>query len=48
MDYSKIMDLDNITLKDCDRFYKNGKSIILNDGRVVNVMEEKIERNQVK
>ena len=40
MDYSKVIDLDGITLEDCERFYANGKRLIVNDGRVVNVVEE--------
>ena len=40
MDYSKVIDLDNIILEDCERFYENGKRLIINDGRVVNIVEE--------
>lgn len=40
MDYSKVIDLDSITLEDCERFYTNGKRLIVNDGRVVNIVEE--------
>ena len=40
MDYSKVIDLNSITLEDCERFYKNGKRLIVNDGRVVNIVEE--------
>lgn len=40
MDYSKVIDLDNITLEDCERFYENGKRLIVNDGRVVSIVEE--------
>lgn len=40
MDYSKVIDLDSITLEDCERFYVNGKRLIVNDGRVVNIVEE--------
>lgn len=40
MDYSKVIDLDSIILEDCERFYENGKRLIINDGRVVNIVEE--------
>lgn len=40
MDYSKVIDLDSIALEDCERFYVNGKRLIVNDGRVVNIVEE--------
>lgn len=40
MNYSKVIDLDSITLEDCERFYENGKRLIINDGRVVDIMEE--------
>ena len=40
MDYSKVIDLNSITLADCERFYKNGKRLIVNDGRVVDIVEE--------
>ena len=40
MDYSKVIDLYGITLEDCERFYANGKRLIVNDGRVVNIVEE--------
>lgn len=43
MDYSKIIDLDNITLDDCDRFYQNNKRLIINDGRVIDIVEEYYE-----
>ena len=40
MDYSKVIDLDSITLEDCERFYANGKRLIVNDGRIVYIVEE--------
>lgn len=46
MDYSKIIDLDNVTIEDCERLHKHrSKNIILNDGRIVNLedMEDKNE-----
>ena len=40
MDYSKVIDLDSITKEDCERFYANGKRLIINDGIVVDIVEE--------
>ena len=40
MEYDKIIDLDGITLEDCERFYANGKRLIVNDGRVADIVEE--------
>lgn len=40
MDYEKIIDLDNLTISDCEIFYNNGKRMIINDGRIVNIVEE--------
>lgn len=41
MDYSNIIELDNVTLQDCDNMYrmKNMRTVI-NDGRVVNFEKE--------
>ena len=40
MDYNKVIDLCGITLEDCERFYENGNRLIVNDGRVVDIVEE--------
>ena len=40
MDYNKVIDLDSITKEDCERFYNNGKRLIVNEGRVVDIVEE--------
>ena len=40
MDYNKVIDLDGVTLEDCERFYENGNRLIVNDGRVINIAEE--------
>ena len=40
MDYNKVIDLDGMTLEDCEGFYANGKRLIVNDGRVINIVEE--------
>ena len=41
MDYNNIIELDNITLQDCEDMYrmKNMRTVI-NDGRVVNFEKE--------
>ena len=40
MDYNKVIDLCGITLEDCERFYANGKRLIVNDGRIIDIVEE--------
>lgn len=40
MEYDKIIDLDSITLADCENFYNNGKRMVVNDGRIVDIVEE--------
>ena len=40
MDYSKVIDLNSITKEDCERFYANGKRLIINDGRIIDIVEE--------
>ncbi len=35
-----MFDLDSITLEDALRFYNNGKRLTLNDGVVVDIVEE--------
>lgn len=37
MDYSKILELDNVTLNDCFDLYKyKNKITIIEDGRIIN------------
>ena len=43
MEYYKIIDLDSITLADCENFYNNGKRMIANDGRIIDIVEEEDE-----
>ena len=40
MDYNKVIDLCGITLEDCERFYTNGKRLIVTDGRIIDIVEE--------
>ena len=40
MDYSKVIDLNSITKEDWERFYANGKRLIINDGRIIDIVEE--------
>ena len=41
MDYSKMIEMDNVTIKDClDLLEKKNKRTIINDSRIVNFIEE--------
>lgn len=41
MDYDKIIELDDVTLQDCEELYNfKGIEIIINDGRIVNFVKE--------
>lgn len=41
MDYSKIIELDNVTLEDCiDLYEKKNMITIINDGRIINFEKE--------
>ena len=40
MDYEKIIDLDSIILVDFYVFYIIGQRMIINDGRIVDIVEE--------
>lgn len=41
MDYDKIIELDDVTLQDCEELYdRKGIEIIINDGRIVNFVNE--------
>lgn len=41
MDYDKIIELDDVTLQDCEELYDfKGIEIIINDGRIVNFVKE--------
>lgn len=35
-----MFDFDSITLEDALRFYNNGKRLVLNDGMVIDIVEE--------
>ena len=42
MDYSNIIELDNVTLQDCCDMYKmRNEYAVINDGRLVNFVKEK-------
>lgn len=44
MDYSKIIELDNVTAGDCiDAYRYRGLRAIINDGRVINFVNEGME-----
>ena len=40
MDYSKVIDLDSLTLEDCIRFSTRNKYMVINDGKIVNIVVE--------
>ena len=42
-DYSKIIELTNLTLEDCSNLYENNILTIINDGRVINLKNEEEE-----
>lgn len=35
-----MFDLNSVTLEDALRFYNNGKRLVLNDGMVIDIVEE--------
>ena len=43
MYYDKIIDLDSITLADCENFYNHGNRMIADDGRIIDIVEEEDE-----
>ena len=41
MDYDKIIELDDVTLQDCEELYDlKDIEIVINDGRIVNFIKE--------
>ena len=40
MDYSSIIELDNVTLQDCEDMYEKNMRTLIDDGRVVNFEKE--------
>ena len=40
MSYDTILDLDNITLQDCESMLSKGYRAVINDGHVVNFERE--------
>lgn len=41
MEYDKIIELDNVTIRDCEELYEfKGISTVINDGRIVNFVKE--------
>lgn len=38
--YSQVLELDEITLEDCMNLFKHGKAILIEDGRITNILEE--------
>lgn len=41
MDYDKIIELDDVTLQDCEELYDlKDIEIVINDGRIINFVKE--------
>ena len=41
MDYNNIIELDNVTLQDCEEMYRTkNMNTIINDGRIINFEKE--------
>ena len=41
IDYSSIIELDNVTLQDCEDMYRTkNMNTIINDGRIINFEKE--------
>ena len=41
MEYNKIVELDNVTLQDCENLYDyKGIEVIINDGRIINFTKD--------
>lgn len=41
MDYDKIIELDNVTIQDCEELYEfKGMRTVIEDGRIVNFIKE--------
>ena len=38
--YSQVLELDEITLEDCMNLFKYGKTMLIEDGRITNILEE--------
>ncbi len=38
--YSQVLELDEITLEDCMHLFKYGKTTLIEDGRITNILEE--------
>lgn len=46
MDYSRIIEMDNVTLADCLEAHRyKGLNAVINDGRLVNFISEDMEES---
>ena len=46
MDYSRIIEMDNVTLTDCLEAHRyRGLNAVINDGRLVNFISEDMEES---
>lgn len=47
MDYSRIIEMDNVTLSDCLEAHKyRGLNAVINDGKLVNFISEDMEEGR--
>ena len=40
MDYDTVIELSEVTLEDCMNLFKYGKTTLIEDGRITNILEE--------
>lgn len=40
MNYEQICELDNILVSDVEQLFMNNKRLVINDGRVVDIIDE--------
>lgn len=40
MNYDQVLELREITKEDCDNLYRMGKRVIINDGEIINIIDE--------
>ena len=40
--YGQVLELDELTLNDCLNLYKKGITVVINDGRVINILDKDV------
>lgn len=43
MDYDKVIELQNLTLEDCEELYDKGYRLVINSGIVTNIVKECVD-----